>query len=393
MKKLFSLTGAVLLVMAVVTFVYSRMLMVMTRNNLYILLLLILTSCNNVNDSIHIEDNYRELSSINNFIDSLQYVQLKTPENIVIGNHRKILYDKEVIYVSDGKKIYTFNNQGQYLSTLDKKGRSLKEYYDILDFIIHNDFIFIIDRNASIYQYTLDGEYINSKNLNFYPATLYTISDNKILLSSAYQTKDNKFQIFDIYKFAIESSFIKINDSELTYRHLMGQNNYYCYDGNLIFHEPMNNIIYKIAGDTLKQYLNINLFNRNAPKHFWLKNFKNVMVMNNEAIENNYCFGFPEYAESDKLIIFTYRDADKYRMCIYDKKSGNSTQFGHLNLLPNSAKINISEITWQFSNENSVLFIFSAHTYNKQLKQDLSNALNLDLSVNDNPIVGIGRIK
>ena len=194
---------------------------------------------------------------------------------------------------------------------------------------------------------------IQEKMLEFYPAS-FMLDGNRIVMTSAYQEPGNKFIVFDRTTLEEKASFFPIEKNELTWRHFMGQSNFFGYKGKILFHEPMNSKIYTICRDTVTVKYSFDFWGHNAPADFWKQKFRNVFDINQEATANNYCYGIPCYAESDNAIIMTYRDGAFYRMLKYDKRKRLSCEFTSMIFPDNPEPVAIGDLCIQFYSNSSM---------------------------------------
>jgi len=319
-------------------------------------------------------------------------VSLEATDSSLVANPRKIILKNDVVFILDRGMIFQFSINGVFLSVLDRRGRGPQEYLGIDDFCISDEEIIIWDRKGkSLFRYSLENKYINRYKLDNYIATIYLLDNNKVLFLSAYEPRDEyKFIIRDLETMDLIASFYPINKAQISYRHFMGQENYYMYNGTLLFHEPMNNYIYKIENQEFKPIYYIDIFGQNPPDKFWGKKYKNIIDIHTIAHNKGYRYGIPMYAESDVQIIFSFFYEDKYRLCRYLKETGESVQPETIILfrtVPALKWIDLhanSEDHVIFSIENSVFFDDHCMPYVKELSL---------LSNNDNPVICIAKLK
>lgn len=97
------------------------------------------------------------LSSI---AESVRYVPLETNEEALISYVRKIIKDDHSYYILSGHAILRYNEEGKFLSKLDKRGKGPGEYNAINDFDISpSGQIMAISTWNKILFYHLDGTF------------------------------------------------------------------------------------------------------------------------------------------------------------------------------------------------------------------------------------------
>ena len=180
-------------------------------------------------ENIHIKKNIIEAISIDEIFDEYMFVGLEATDSSLIGEPGKIVLKDGIIYVLDRGRLVQFTINGSYLRTLDRRGRGPQEYLGIDDFVIENEEIIIWDRNSkTLLRYSLDNEFINRFVLNDFASTIYLIEKDRIMFSSAYQSKDEyKFVIRDMNTMSLVANFFPISKEQKSYRHFVGQDNYF----------------------------------------------------------------------------------------------------------------------------------------------------------------------
>jgi hypothetical protein len=80
------------------------------------------------------------LENLSEFASRVEYIQLQTLENSLIGDEiRKIIKQRERIYIQTEESILSFDMDGKFLCKIDEKGRGPEEYPNIEDFDVSSD--------------------------------------------------------------------------------------------------------------------------------------------------------------------------------------------------------------------------------------------------------------
>lgn len=143
-----------------------------------IILLFIICACsvNNKKNDNDIERIPVDLKNIaidaSSFIDKIEIVPLETNDSSLIGNYKKMMYDKDkdIYVVYDRRQIvYTFSGEGSFIANSRKmKGKGPQEYYMVLD-VKFNPFLNGIDflnPYGVIYTYSIDFKLISKRKVN-----------------------------------------------------------------------------------------------------------------------------------------------------------------------------------------------------------------------------------
>lgn len=344
-------------------------------------------------ENVKILKNIAKSINVNDVFGDFKFVNIDVNDSCLMRNPRKVILEKDILFISDGNSIFQYSIDGRYIRSLNRKGRGPQEYFDVLDFVVYGDNVFIIDRNMKILKFSTDNKYLASSKLDFFPATIYPLNNKELLLTSAYQNEVDKFHVFDSNSLRELSSFCPINKAELTYRHIMDQANFYEFDKKLRFHEPMNNYIYDIDDNKVSAVYHFDFYGMNPPSDFWTQSYSNVMDINMKATREKYCFGIPVYAENNDNIIFTYRDAEKYLMCLYSKKKGDAIQFESIEFFKKMPPILIEDLSCNFfSNENLTIAI-PGHLFFDENDQIYVQELASVIKNNGNPVICLVKLK
>ena len=216
----------------------------MERGIILSVLMLMLLSCGTREETdIRIEDNFKETVDLYDIMSRPERLVLSNPDTVVVGAIKKIIADAGRFYLSDGMSIHVYTDEGAFLFKIDRRGRGPGEYFDIMDFCLCDNGIYIIDRSPKLLKYGLDGQPESSVSLDFFPATVCASADGFLCLSSAYQSEVDKFHTYSPRTLERHSSFFPIDKAEMTYRHFMNQQTFFLY-GDI--HHTMGAVILKI---------------------------------------------------------------------------------------------------------------------------------------------------
>lgn len=166
------------------------------------LLILLVTSCNkeSSNEVVHITPEI-EMSTAD-CVDHVEYVVLEKTDECILSNVEVLRMNKDKIAVQSNRAIYIFNQQGEYLSKVDKMGNASDEYIIINDFQIMDDEIYILSGlQNKIQKYSLDGDYIGAYVLdNSYKHFVFEKNNTIILSSEQCNDKHFNFVRYDLSK-------------------------------------------------------------------------------------------------------------------------------------------------------------------------------------------------
>lgn len=140
----------------------------MERGIILLTLIFILLSCGSREKTdIRIEARFKGAVDLSDIMNRPERLVLSNPDTVVVGAIKKIIADAGRFYLSDGMSIHVYTDEGVFLFKIDRRGRGPGEYFDIMDFCLCDNSIYIIDRSPKLLKYGLDGQPDSSVALDF----------------------------------------------------------------------------------------------------------------------------------------------------------------------------------------------------------------------------------
>lgn len=217
--------------------------------NLLLFVSLLLCSCSTTSvistDYINVNEDYPE----SDFFSSYIYIRLKA-SSPMISEISDIRMSDDKVFVSDKtSKLFVFSTQGDYINTLDRRGHGSNEYVKISDFDINNDTIYILSRpQKKIFVYSINGNHIETYELNDYYNGLRLLSNNRICLASA-NSNDQSYNyiIYNIRTKRYMEKFMPFSNNESmllnSYHPFLG-----CIEDTLYINNPFTTEITELCG-------------------------------------------------------------------------------------------------------------------------------------------------
>ena len=278
------------------------------------------------------------------FIDSIVYIPLQTPENVFLGaNVFKIICAKNRFVVFDETKVIVFDLQGNYLFDFGKKGHGPGEMVWPTDFIVDsiNNTVEILstgDRKITRYS-LLTGEYIGEfrtyfRSMNFWKST----TDKYIFYGEVSNTTD-KTMLDNLIFYSVKDSIIKTTLSiPLFLSEFRGNSNnsFSAIKNGLLYMRQLDNNIYFIGDDNkIEVKYKIDYGKHNIPiEEDFFKKFKfwgDIVMRTDYAIHftglycNNY---FLFFKFSIKTIRFSTIYDVNHEILLYGDKVINDIDSG-----------------------------------------------------------------
>lgn len=164
----------------------------------FIFSLFVSTSCQSIDQDKNINDAVIEVTFemnptklyLSNFADSIQYIPLKTNQEVLLSNRLEFKFTNNYILVNDigTKKLNLFSKDGSYLNSIGTLGRGIGEYNLVAGYTIDEDseLIFVSDRNKkSILLYDLLGNFKKELSLGFFAGGIEVWKKNQLLIMTA----------------------------------------------------------------------------------------------------------------------------------------------------------------------------------------------------------------
>lgn len=210
----------------------------MKRNWLFLLLLIVIISCNNAPESsiqfitpakptLSVADKkpkeYKIMDvskgSIYDNIDSITFIPLETTDKSLIGKVSEIKIIDEKIYVCDNMQsqtIFVFDKKGHYLHKIGQIGHGKQEFLQIFSYWFHDQFVDFLDcLQWKVVRYDLDGQYIKTIDLSSVMGCSRFIEYEKNKYLLVYQRYSEEHP----YRFVYTDSLFNIEQTAFPFEH------------------------------------------------------------------------------------------------------------------------------------------------------------------------------
>ena len=123
--------------------------------------------------------------------DTLEYIVLKTPPDIVITSIRRIIRTDKFMFIISKGTVYQFSNSGEFIKQIGLNGKGPGEYIVAMDIALDmtRDIIYV-QAYPKLLLYNTDGTFIKSHDFN---ANNFALHENT-LWGSFIHTGDRKYQ-------------------------------------------------------------------------------------------------------------------------------------------------------------------------------------------------------
>jgi hypothetical protein len=207
-------------------------------------------------------------------VDKIEYIQLETKEECIIGRISKIYILDQKIFISDSEityALYCFNNNGAFIFKISRKGNGPGEYIEISDFVVTEKEIIIYDgRKQNFLYFDLTGKYIRTENVGLYFSSFTTTGDDELFLFSDQQVNPSLFTnpqfsgIIINRKFKLQNQFLSFDiESDLFQKTQIISNNLSSGNGSVYVYQTCDEYIYQYKDQNLHRLYQLNF----ATKH------------------------------------------------------------------------------------------------------------------------------
>ncbi|MDR1593922.1 MAG: 6-bladed beta-propeller [Prevotellaceae bacterium] len=298
------------------------------------------------------------ISEISSHID---YIQLETSEESLIGQIRQVKIKNGNIFILDKTQaILMFDISGKFIRKIGSIGQGPGEYITIFDFLVSDSSIYTMDRiQLKIIKYDLNGKVLIEKKMTSQPDKFAVLNDSLIAAQYNYPefayNNDYRISIFNknLDKIAdLLTSDYKIEQSQASSMATHMRSFFQNVNDTLTFWECRDDIIYKIVNEkTIIEKYDLKYKNKLSAQDGYMISGKNEIS---------------KMMESANYFFFSGNYNDKFGQVIYlkNEKTGFNIGAGFTNEKgPSMFGDNVTE-------DNKLLTVFHAYNFKKQLEKD-----------------------
>lgn len=321
-------------------------------------------------------------------------IALETNDDCLISHIRKVLYVNDLYYILDdkGASVFIFNNDGTFMSKLDRKGLGPDEYINIASFIVKDKDIWIYDdmtKRLLCYDSAFDKK--EEIKIDIPTFDMAIIKDDILLSTNWFWYGENSYQL---KKYNIRNkekteylSYSRIEQDDIV--QIMKENQFTTVGDSCLFMYSYDNILYQItADDFIPRY-----------RYTFSERFDDKPLTNQEFEEvSDLIRGIDALYQTVHSIIIKYTDKREPKIAIYNKETGDCSVY--LSIFTNSDFGNFKIYRYFISNDQEIISLYDPETlinyaseiYDNQKIKDLSKKEHLEntlsnVNIADNPII------
>lgn len=260
------------------------------------------------------------------------------PQGIILADVSKVLM-VDSFYVIKGKsvvgEVHLFDNKGNYLETILKRGGGPDEAADVSSVKVHdNEVLFLVNAGMEIMRYSLkERKMVGRYRLPDHVVSIADFegfSDNKFILyknlTNRLKEEEYKLYLYDGIQGKITDCWLPLNSECTEYISFSQTDCLYQRNGKIYFYEVFQKGVYELSENSLNGYIS---FRDNK-----------YMIPDNELYDDytfesfiNYCMGCPYIwahrglYEGPHYILSNYMYKNKYYWNVIDKQQKLSNSY------------------------------------------------------------------
>jgi hypothetical protein len=318
---------------------------------------------------------------------------VRLDSEVVVGVIRRIRYENDQIYLTDGQTLFIYSNSGKYISHFKRTGAGPHEYRSISDFIVDGDTITIISRNSrKILKYDHSGYCLSENNHEYYETAISpTVGDFNFVFSG----NSNEFKLRKLQNGLTASFELPVDENQANYLHNTWHHHFFRNNQIIYFFELFNDTIYSSFGrNDITPSFYVDFHGKNVPAAFFKSKFSNVAEFRQEFDKMSYAYGVFNFVINDQILMLFSNYQEDIKLTLFNRKDGISQTFSEINydICFNGLTIPANIFTNLFVEKNLFIPIDAyqiiewrnAHSPTEQFK-DIINAVDED----DNPVLFI----
>lgn len=193
----------------------------------------------NYEESILINLNDKFLNNASQVFEDIKYLQIDAGRDEPIGDivSLKVFDNIIVVFDEQQEKLFIFDTNGVYLSTINNKGKGPGEYLSLSDYNIVDDCIFVLTNRSNVDKYSLDGNFIERIGSSPFFSDQFQVENDEYFLLSQLSDDKNRIYIFD-KKFNLKTRDLPYKDANVPLFNFWPAQSMLKADGNIYFYLP-----------------------------------------------------------------------------------------------------------------------------------------------------------
>lgn len=254
--------------------------------------------------------------------DSVLIVPLETKDDCLIGEVSKLIYQNDLIYITDNlsKSVFVFDLSGKLVSKIHSVGNGPGEYANISYFTVHGTDMIIFDHYMGrLFFYNASGELIRDKDISdIWGQDLFCIGD-KLYLPNSSSSESGYYHLFtiDLSDSDKYEKYLPFSEPEGNPGWEVDSYHALLKDEALIYHWPYDTLYTVKDKEVYPSYL-MDFGDRLLPKQYVYGDGKIALET---ASNDNYVTGIDRVRQSEKYLFLSFGDSKEDYTAIYNKET------------------------------------------------------------------------
>ncbi len=336
---------------------------------------------------------FDENSDYSNLIGSLQVIKLETNANCLFGDIRKIEFQNNQFYILDGSQVlFMFDEKGNFLNKLDKRGKGAGEYLEMRDFFIDKDGSIKVLSYNSILTYDSNLRLIKKKAINvtsdvgreINPLHFFPTGDFTFFYTGSFGLR-NIVGGKDYALYCIDNKNRIVNQYFPVFSMVtMGHQNFYRSNDLVNYTNTYgNDTIYQIHDHYLRPKIFVNFLKSRITEENMMGNHA---IFYNTICEKELCGNLMKIYENNDYLCFRFSRGRYPKQGVYNKKTKEIKVFNIVKSLPFPFIIVDGVVNDSFFTIINPFVLFQP-TAEKNNSNFIKNFNLADLKETDNPII------
>jgi hypothetical protein len=274
-------------------------------------------------------DNIQDRAPLSSMADSAFIVPLETRDSVQIAVAHKIVARNHRYYVANEEVLYSFDADGNYLHTLDKRGDTPGRYTVLTDFDVdtQGNVWLLAARNGAVYQYSPSGEYLKGITLTADATKIRLLDDRHLVVYQSLfddATERDALKIYDLETKRELASYLPVDARQARYLHVFTKNHFsesYGESHAWNFFRLFNDTIYRMTEQRIAPRYRIEIDGKNVPDELYGHNYGNVIDFLHDIYKEPYAYGTDLFIERSSGYYYHFIYA-QHNLLAFIPKSG-----------------------------------------------------------------------
>lgn len=394
-----------------------------------ICIMLTLGACsNNTNTSdTHIKkiklnlSKVKSIKRVSELFSDISLVKLETSPTVQIGEIIKIFVNASYIYISDGKSVYQFDVNGNYLNQLNSQGKGPGEYTSIYDFVVDQDnTIEVLNTGQQrVIRFDRNFKFIDEYKVGRYTMNMAIHNNGTRLFHCGNSASGDQFdKILRFDNGTLAGQYLTIDKTKSEYLHFRRFDFFSYFNNGILITDVHHNTVYYYSQNGVEPRYVMDIGKKAIPQKMYERPYDNVVDFSLNYLKGSgYMYGILNFVETNEYLFFHFVEHTSIDGYEYGRKV---PVYVHLNKLHNSNEVFyriaddmnfygdplINEFTTFFSQPNGMVayaieaveFIEMHNESSKRAAEQsnktyIADELAQSTKPTDNHIIALGKLK